>query len=50
VEVDSQPVGNVDDLRQAMERIAARKKASVVMKVVRGVHSAFLEFEPNWKN
>ena len=49
VEVDGQTVGNVDDLRQAMEKIAASKKAAVVMKVMRGIHSAYLEFEPNWK-
>jgi serine protease Do len=50
VEVDGQPVGNVDELRQAMDKIAAAKKPSVVMKVVRGIHSAYLEFEPNWKH
>jgi S1-C subfamily serine protease len=50
VEVDGQPVGNVDALRQAMEKIAAAKKPAVVMKVVRGIHSAYLEFEPSWKN
>jgi serine protease Do len=50
VEVDGQPVGNVDALRQVMEKIAAAKKPSVVMKVARGIHSAYLEFEPNWKH
>jgi serine protease Do len=50
VEVDGQPVGNVDDLRQDMDKVAAAKKPAVVMKVVRGIHTAYLEFEPNWKN
>jgi serine protease Do len=50
VEVDGQPVGNVDSLRQAMDQIAVAKKQAVVMKVVRGIHSAYLEFEPDWKN
>jgi S1-C subfamily serine protease len=50
VEVDGHPVGNVDELRQAMDKIAAARKPAVVMKVVRGIHSAYLEFEPNWKN
>jgi len=50
VEVDGQPVGNVDALRQIMEKIAVSKKPSVVMKVERGIHSAYLEFEPNWKH
>jgi serine protease Do len=50
VEVDGQPVGNVDELRQIMEKIAAAKKPAVVMKVARRIHSAYLEFEPNWKH
>jgi serine protease Do len=50
VEVDGQPVGNVDALRQVMEKIAAARKPAVVMKVVRGIQSAYLEFEPSWKN
>ena len=50
VEVDGQTVGNVDDLRQAMEKIAATKKPMVVMKVLRGIHSVYLELEPNWKS
>jgi serine protease Do len=50
VEVDGQAVGNVDALRQVMDKIAAAKKPAVVMKVVRGIHSAYLEFEPNWKH
>jgi S1-C subfamily serine protease len=49
VEVDHQPVGNVDALRQHMDKIAVARKPSVVMKVMRGIHSAYLEFEPNWK-
>jgi serine protease Do len=50
VEVDGQPVGNVDALRLAMERVAAARKPAVVMKVMRGIHSAYLEFEPDWKH
>jgi serine protease Do len=49
VDVDGQSIGNVDALRQVMEKIAAAKKPVVVMKVLRGIHSAYLEFEPNWK-
>ena len=50
VEVDGQPVGNVDALRLAMDKVAAAKKPAVVMKVMRGIHSAYLEFEPDWKH
>jgi len=49
VEVDGQPVTDVDSLKTIMEKIVADKKAFVVMKVVRGIHTAFLELEPTWK-
>jgi serine protease Do len=50
LEVDRQPVDNVDALRQQMERIAANKEKVVVIKVLRGIHTSYLEIEPNWKN
>jgi S1-C subfamily serine protease len=50
LEVDGQPVGNVDTLRRKMEEIATSKKNVVVMKVLRGIHTAYLEIEPNWKS
>jgi serine protease Do len=49
VEVDGQPVKNVDSLRKIMTEIAENKKAAVVIKVLRGIHTAFLELEPAWK-
>jgi serine protease Do len=49
LEVDGKAVANVDDLRQQMERIATSRKAVVVMKVLRGIHTLYLEMEPNWK-
>ncbi|HEX3797695.1 MAG TPA: PDZ domain-containing protein [Verrucomicrobiae bacterium] len=50
LEVDGEAVNNVDMLRSKMERIAAAKKSTVVMKVLRGIHTSYLELEPNWKN
>jgi serine protease Do len=50
VQVDGQPVGNVDALRVAMEKVADARKPSVIMKVMRGIHSAYLDFEPDWKH
>ncbi len=50
LEVDGQSVEDVDSLRRAMEKIASAKKTAVVMKVLRGIHTAYLELEPNWKN
>lgn len=50
LEVDGQAVNNVDMLRRKLEQIAADKKKVVVVKVMRGIHTTFLELEPNWKN
>ncbi len=49
VEVDGQPVSNVESLKTVMGKIAQDKKPSVVMKVLRGIHTAYLELEPAWK-
>ena len=49
VEVDGKPVANVDALKEVMEAIASQKKEFVVMKVLRGIHTAYLELEPAWK-
>jgi serine protease Do len=49
LEVDGQPVENVDALRKLMEKIGREKGKVVVLKVLRGIHSLFLEIEPNWK-
>jgi serine protease Do len=50
LEVGGETVGNVDELRKEMEKISAGKKAVVLVKVLRGVHTSFLEIEPAWKN
>ena len=50
LEVDGRPVGNVDALRRELDRVAADKEKGVVIKVLRGIHTCYLEIEPNWKN
>jgi serine protease Do len=50
LEVNSKPVRNVENLREQMEQVAAAKKPVVVIKVLRGIHSLYLEMEPNWKS
>jgi serine protease Do len=50
VEVDGRPVDKVDSLRHELERVAAGKEPVVVLKVLRGIHTCYLEIEPNWKN
>jgi serine protease Do len=49
LEVDGRPAGNVDSLRRELERVAAAKEKVVVIKVLRGIHTCYLEIEPNWK-
>src|SRR5215469_15830247 len=48
VEVDGQPVDDVESLKTIMEQISRDKKPVVIMKVVRGIHTAYLEMEPTW--
>ena len=50
LEVNGRPVDSVDALRREMDQIAAAKAKQVVIKVLRGVHTCYLEFEPNWKD
>ncbi|HZR16440.1 MAG TPA: PDZ domain-containing protein [Verrucomicrobiae bacterium] len=49
VEVNGQPVKDVDSLKKIMAEIAETKRPTVVIKVLRGIHSAYLELEPAWK-
>lgn len=49
LEVSGEIVSNVDDLRKQMEKVSAARQTVVLMKVLRGVHTTFLELEPVWK-
>jgi len=44
MEVDGKPVNDVDSLKTLMDQIAKEQKSTVVMKVLRGIHTAF----SNW--
>jgi serine protease Do len=50
LEVEGQSVDNVDALRKKLELVAVNKKNMVVMKVMRGIHTVYVELEPDWKN
>jgi len=39
----------VAQLKKIMDRVVAEKRTFVVMKVLRGIHSVFLEMEPAWE-
>jgi serine protease Do len=49
-EVNGQAIHNVEGLRRQMEQIASAKKTVVIIKVLRGIHTLYLEMEPNWKS
>lgn len=48
-EVNGQPVENVEALKRLMEQVSREKKPFVEMRVLRGIHSAYLQLEPTWK-
>jgi serine protease Do len=50
LEVDGAATADVDSLRRQMEQVASARKTVVVMKVMRGIHTLYLEMEPNWKS
>jgi len=47
-QVDGQPVQNVTELERLMDEVADKKPPAVVFQVLRGIHTRFLELEPNW--
>ena len=49
-EVNGRAIHNVEGLRHEMEQIASAKKTVVIIKVLRGIHTLYLEMEPNWKS
>jgi serine protease Do len=47
--IDGRAVKNVADLETRMNDIAARRPASVVFEVKRGIRTMFIEIQPSWK-
>ncbi len=48
-EVDNNYIGNVIAFEKTMEDIAKKTPRNVVMKVMRGIHTLFVEMEPDWE-
>jgi serine protease Do len=46
--IDGQTIQSVADLREQMKKIAQTKPQRVVFFIRRGIHTAFLELEPDW--
>jgi len=47
-EVDGQPVTDMGSMKKIMEEIADEKPEYVVFKVLRRIHSMYIELEPDW--
>jgi serine protease Do len=48
--IDNQPVHEVGDVKKILTEAKKQKKASLIFKVRRGIHTQFLEVEPIWKS
>jgi serine protease Do len=48
VAVDRQSVSDVSSLKEILKRVAVEKPKTVVLRVERGIHTMYLELEPNW--
>ncbi|MCL5103523.1 MAG: PDZ domain-containing protein [Armatimonadetes bacterium] len=47
-QIDGASVSGLDSLKQTMSRIARAKPKHVVFKLRRGIHTLFVEVEPDW--
>lgn len=47
--VDQHAIDGLDSLRDILRQVAAEKKSFVILKVLRGIHTVYLELEPAWK-
>ena len=48
--VNGQPVAQIDMLETTMKSIVQQRPKFVVLRVVRGIHTRYLELEPSWDN
>ena len=48
--VNGQPVTQIDMLETTMKSIVRQRPKFVVLRVVRGIHTRYLELEPSWDN
>lgn len=48
IEVNDKAIDNVGNFQDIMERISQLRTAHVIMHIKRGIHSFFIEMEPDW--
>ena len=49
LDVDGEPMVDVDALKSKMKQLEEDKPTSVVFSVMRGIHHVFVELQPDWK-
>ena len=50
LKVDGKPINAITEFRNRMEAIAEKRPERVIFFIKRGIHTMFVEFEPNWEN
>jgi serine protease Do len=48
--VDGQPVPTIAELKAQLDRVAGARARAVVLTVRRGIHTRFVELEPDWSS
>ena len=48
-QIDGVSLTDVDSLRDVMDKVADERRASVVIKVLRGIYTMYVELEPKWE-
>jgi serine protease Do len=49
IEIADRTINNVSAFEKTMEKIEKDKPKDVVMKIMRGIHTIFIEMEPDWE-
>ena len=47
--IDGEALYDVDSLREVMRAVAEERRPSMVMKVLRGIYTIYVELEPKWE-
>jgi serine protease Do len=50
IAVDGKEIKGIDEFKMQMDAIENRQPKVVVLKIVRGIHTYFVEMEPDWKD
>jgi len=48
--INEKEVGSVDEFKSTLKNISDQKESSVTFFIQRGIHTLFIEIEPDWKN